>query len=172
MKKLIIILIFFFSQINFGIANTDIVFVDMDIIMNKSKAGVSILNQLKKKNDLISKNFKNDEKKLKDKENKLVAQKNILSDEEFKLNVNKLKLEINDFNKNRNNLINNFNKLKIDYRNKMLKLVNLILIKYSDERSISLILSKKNLVIGIAELDVTDEIIKIVNTEIKEFKIE
>tara|TARA_B100000787_G_scaffold168193_1_gene156471 strand:- start:114 stop:632 length:519 start_codon:yes stop_codon:yes gene_type:complete len=172
MKKLIIILIFFFSQINFGIANTDIVFVDMDIIMNKSKAGVSILNQLKKKNDLISKNFKNDEKKLKDKENKLVAQKNILSDEEFKLNVSKLKLEINDFNKNRNNLINNFNKLKIDYRNKMLKLVNLILIKYSDERSISLILSKKNLVIGIAELDVTDEIIKIVNTEIKEFKIE
>ena len=140
--------------------------------MNKSKAGVSILNQLKKKNDLISKNFKNDEKKLKDKENKLVAQKNILSDEEFKLNVSKLKLEINDFNKNRNNLINNFNKLKIDYRNKMLKLVNLILIKYSDERSISLILSKKNLVIGIAELDVTDEIIKIVNTEIKEFKIE
>ena len=64
MKKLIIILIFFFSQINFGIANTDIVFVDMDIIMNKSKAGVSILNQLKKKNDLISKNFKNDEKKV------------------------------------------------------------------------------------------------------------
>ena len=86
MKKLIIILIFFFSQINFGIANTDIVFVDMDIIMNKSKAGVSILNQLKKKNDLISKNFKNDEKKLKDKENKLVAQKNIISDEKFKLN--------------------------------------------------------------------------------------
>ena len=30
---------------------------------------------------------------------------------------------------------------------------------------------KKNLVIGKTELDITDEVIKIINTEIKEFKI-
>ena len=60
MKKFIIIIFIFFSQINFGIANNSIVFVDMDKIMTTSKPGVSILNQLKKMNAQISKNFNND----------------------------------------------------------------------------------------------------------------
>jgi len=34
-----------------------------------------------------------------------------------------------------------------------------------------MIIAKKNMIIGKSELDITDEIIKIVNTEIKEFKI-
>jgi outer membrane protein len=43
---------------------------------------------------------------------------------------------------------------------------------YSDNKSISLILNKKNLVVGKMELDITDEIIKIINKEIKQFKIQ
>ena len=50
-------------------------------------------------------------------------------------------------------------------------LTNPIIIKFSQDKKLSIILQKKNLVIGIAELDITDEIIKIVNIEVKEFKI-
>ena len=39
------------------------------------------------------------------------------------------------------------------------------------ENEISIILQKKDLIIGKTELDITDEIIKIINVEIKEFKI-
>ena len=171
MKKIIIIFFVFFLQSNFATANISIVFVDMNKIMTKSKPGISILKQLNEKNKKILKNFNNDEKNLKDKETKLVAQKNILSEKEFQSNINKLKLKINEYNKNRKNLINGFNKLKTDNTNKFLTMINLILIKYSEEKSISMIFPKKNLVIGKSELDITDEIIKIVNNEIKEFKI-
>ena len=55
--------------------------------------------------------------------------------------------------------------------NNLLKLINPILIKYSNDKKISIILQKKDLVVAKTELDITDDIIKIVNTEIKNFKI-
>ena len=52
-----------------------------------------------------------------------------------------------------------------------MKLINEILKEYSDKNSISLILQKKNLIIGKNDLDITDKIIKIVDIEITEFTI-
>ena len=53
----------------------------------------------------------------------------------------------------------------------LLKLINPILVKFSNENKISIILQKKDLVIGNIQLDITDEIIEIINVDIKEFKI-
>ena len=61
--------------------------------------------------------------------------------------------------------------LKIENTNNLLKLINPILAKYSTENEISIILQKKDLIIGKIELDITEEIITIINNEIKEFKI-
>ena len=61
--------------------------------------------------------------------------------------------------------------MKIDNTNKLLKLMNPILLKYSDENSISIILQKKDLVVGKIELDITDKVIKVIDSNIKVFKI-
>ena len=53
----------------------------------------------------------------------------------------------------------------------LLKLINPILLKYSDEKEISIILQKKDLVVAKTELDITKDIIKIVNVQVKELKI-
>ena len=108
---------------------------------------------------------------LKEKKTKLVSQKNIISEADFQKKVEKFKVEISEYNKNKDKIIKDFNKLKVNSTNKLLKQINPILIKYSDENSISVILQKKDLVIGKKELDITDEIIKIVNTQVKKFKI-
>tara|TARA_B100000787_G_scaffold6336_1_gene4729 strand:- start:5190 stop:5708 length:519 start_codon:yes stop_codon:yes gene_type:complete len=171
MKKIIIILTFLLSQINFAISDTSIAFVDLDKIVKTSKPGASILKQLNKKNEQILVNFQNEEKNIKKKETKLISQKKMLSDEEFQSKVTKLKIEINKYNDKRIKTINDFKKLKIGSTNNFLKMINPILIKYSDEKSISLIMQKKNLIIGKTELDITDEIIKIINNNIKEFEI-
>jgi len=55
--------------------------------------------------------------------------------------------------------------------NKLLKMINQIITNFSKKKSLSLILHKKNLVTGKTELDISDDIIKIINSEIKEFKI-
>ncbi|MDA9927925.1 OmpH family outer membrane protein [Candidatus Pelagibacter sp.] len=171
MKKFFIILLILLNQVNFVYAEVNIVFVDLNKIMTTSKPGSSILENLNKENDQLLNNFKKDQKKLKDDEIKLISQKNILSEEEFQSKVKKLKIEINTYNENRKKTINDFNILKAETTDKFMKMINSIFIKYSNDKSISMIFDKKNMIIGKSELDITDEIIKIVNNEIKEFKI-
>ena len=171
MRFFLPLLLFFFIINSSAISEQRIVFVDMDRLVSVSKPGSSIFNQLK---DINNKNLiflKNEEKEFKEKEKKLLAQKNIISETDFKINVDQLKSEINNYNQNRNKMIEKFNKLKVENTNNLLKLINPILAKYSTEKKISIILQKKNLIIGKTELDITDEIIKIIDSEIKEFKI-
>ena len=171
MKKFLVILFILLNQVNFVYAEVNIVFVDLNKIMTTSKPGSSILENLNKKNNQLLNNFKKDQKKLKDDEIKLISQKNILSEEEFQSKVKKLKIEINTYNENRKKTIKDFNILKAETTDKFMKMINSIFIKYSNDKSISMIFDKKNMIIGKSELDITDEIIKIVNNEIKEFKI-
>ena len=172
MKKIFIIFFIYLIQYNIVLADTNIVFIDMDRVISTSKAGSSIVKQLSDINKKNSSKFKNDAKILKEKETKLISQKNILSDVEFQSNVNNLKLEIKNYNDNRNKINNDINKLKIDNTNKLLKLINPVMARYSKEKSISLILQKKNLIIGKTELDITDEIIKLIDNDIAQFKIQ
>tara|TARA_B100000767_G_scaffold242468_1_gene239523 strand:+ start:48 stop:569 length:522 start_codon:yes stop_codon:yes gene_type:complete len=168
--SLFVIIITFF-YLNSSIAEEKIVFIDMDRVISTSNPGSSILDQLKLLSENNSILLKKEEKVFKEKEKKLISQKNILSESDFQNNVNKLKIEINDFNLKRNKMIKDFNKLKIDNTNKLLRLINPILLKFSNDKAISFILQKKDLVIGKTELDITDEIIKIINTEIEKFKL-
>jgi Skp family chaperone for outer membrane proteins len=172
MKKFYFLSIFFiFIIYNNVIAEQKIVFVDMDKVVTISKAGTSVLKQLNNISDKNLSLLNKKEKNLKEREVKLISQKNILSESEFESKAQDLQKEINEYSKNRNKLISDFSKLKADNTKKLLKLINPILIKYSIDNSISLILQKKDLIIGKTELDKTDEVIKIINNEITEFKI-
>ena len=168
LSSILFIFLFFTNQ---AYSEQKIAFINMDSVLSTSKSGVSILKQLTDLNNKNLKFLKDEEKKFKEKETKLISQKNILSEAEFKKKIVELKAEINNYNQNRKKIIDDFNKLKIDNTNNFLKLINPILIKFSNEKGISIILQKKNLVVAKTELDITEEIIKIINTEVKEFKI-
>ena len=168
LSSILIIFLFFTNQ---AFTEQKIAFINMDKIISTSKPGSSILKQL---TDLSNKNLKflkNEEKKFKEKEIKLISQKNIISETDFKNKVNELKSEIKNYNQNRNKMLADFNKLKLDNTNSFLKLINPILIKFSNDKEIAIILQKKDLVVAKTQLDITDEVIKIINSEVKEFKI-
>ena len=172
MKKLIsLFLVIFLLFINQVFSETKIVFIDMDKVISTSKSGSSILKQLTNLNKKNLKFLKDEEKKFKEKETKLISQKNIISETDFKNKVNELKSEIKSYNQNRNKMLADFNKLKIDNTNNLLKLINPILVKFSNDKEIAIILQKKDLVVAKTQLDITREVIKIVNSEVKEFKI-
>ena len=157
--------------INQAFSEQKIAFIDMDKVISTSKSGSSILKQLTDLNNKNSKFLKDEKKKFQEKETKLIAQKNILSETDFKNKLNELKSEIKNYNQNRNKMLADFNKLKIDNTNNLLRLINPILVKFSDDKEIAIILQKKNLVVAKTKLDITDEVIKIINSEVKEFKI-
>jgi len=165
------ILVVFLLLTNLAFSEQKIAFIDMDKLISTSKSGSSILKQLTDLNNKNSKFLKNEKKKFQEKEAKLIAQKNILSKTDFQNKLNELKLEIKNYNQNRNKILADFDKLKIDNTNNLLKLINPILVKFSNDQEIAIILQKKDLVIAKTQLDITNEVIKIVNSEVKEFKI-
>ena len=165
------ILIIFLLFTNQAFSEQKIAFIDMDKLISTSKSGSSILKQL---TDLNNKNLdflKKEEKKFKEKETKLISQKNIISEADFQKKIDELKVEIKNYKQNRNKMLADFNKLKINNTNNLLKLINPILVKFSNDKEISIILQKKDLVVAKTQLDITDDVIKIVNSEVKEFKI-
>tara|TARA_B110000114_G_scaffold127086_1_gene133069 strand:- start:183 stop:617 length:435 start_codon:yes stop_codon:yes gene_type:complete len=143
----------------------------MDRVISTSNSGASIFKQLTDLNNKNLKFLKSEEKRFKEKEIKLISQKNIISETDFKNKINELKSEIKEYNQNRTKMIKDFNKLKVNNTNNLLKLINPILVKFSNDKEISIILQKKDLVIAKKELEITDEIIEIVNKNVKEFKI-
>jgi Skp family chaperone for outer membrane proteins len=156
---------------SFSIVNAKIVYVDLDKILATSIAGSSLLKTFKELDQKNIVKFQDNEKDLKSKEDELIAQKNILSEVDFKNKLNKLRAEIKTYNQNRQKVINENNKFKLKNTNKFLMLINPILTKYSDENKISLILKKKDIVIGKSDLDITDKIIELVNKSIKKVEI-
>ncbi len=168
---LFITVFFYFSFFNTIVLANSIVYLDMNKIMNTSKPGISIIEQLNKinKNNLAF--FDKSEKNFKKKEKTLLGQKNILSDDEFTKKVNNLRMEIKAYNKSREDKINKLSQQRLIATNNLLKSINPILTKYSDENSISLIIQKKNLVMGIKKLDITEKILIIINDQIKKTSI-
>ena len=165
MKKIFVFIFFFFAC--FQIQANNLAFVDINLLMTKSIAGVDIekkILQLKKKrNTAISKA----EKIIKTKESDLLAKKNLLNEKDFQAEVAKLKLDINKFNAMRTEQIETVNKKVNDYQIKLLKLIKPILTTYSEQKNISILLQKKNIILGDNSLDITNDIIKIVNKDIK-----
>ena len=171
LKKFLIINLFLvFFTLSYA-EEQKIVYLNVDKIMQQSIAGKSIKKQLE---DLYNKNlekFKKNDETLKNKEKKLIAQKNILSQEDFQKELSSLRKEIINFQKKQVKARDDINKLRIGATNKLISQLSPILQEYAKKNSVSLILQKKNIVMGKKEIEITDEILEITNKEIKNIKI-
>ena len=170
-KKFFIINIFFLI---FNLAFADeqkIVYLNVDKIMQQSIAGKSIKKQLENIYNNNLKKFKKNDEILKNKEKKIIAQKNILSKEDFQKELTGLRTEIINFQKEQVKARDEMNKLRIGATNELIKKLSPILEDYAKKNSISLILQKKNVVMGKKEIEITDDILSIANEKIKSIKI-
>ena len=172
MKKILFLLIIsFFIKINPIFAEINIVYLNMDKIVSDSKAGASMLKQIDSINEVNIKNLKKIQLQLNEEEKKIIAQKNILSDEELQKKIKKLNNDIKNYKKVNKTEARDLAILKKQSVTKLLNLVNPILINFSKEKKISLILNKQNIIMGKNELDITSLILAIVDSKIDQFKI-
>ena len=163
----ILFLIFTFSYAE----EQKIVYLNIDKIMKQSIAGKSIKKQLENVYNKDLNKFKKNDEILKNKEKKIIAQKNILSQEYFQNEISSLRLEIIKFQKEQVKARDDINKLRIEATNKLILKLSPLLEDYAKKNSISLILQKKNIVMGKKEIEITDEILEIANNKIKDIKI-
>ena len=170
-KKFFIINIFFLI-FNLSFAEEQkIVYLNVDKIMQQSIAGKSIKKQLENVYNNNLKKFKKNDEILKNKEKKIIAQQNILSKEDFQKELTGLRTEIINFQKEQVKARDDMNKLRIGATNELIKKLSPILEDYAKKNSISLILQKKNVVMGKKEIEITDDILSIANEKIKSIKI-
>ena len=139
MNKYIILILFFFIVP----AKSEIAYIDINFILNSSEVGKSLNNYIKKISDEKNNKFKNIESELIKKEQSIIAQQNILEKKEFENKITNLSKEVNLYRTNKKKTIDEINNLRIQNSKKILNLINPIITKYVDERSISLVLPKK-----------------------------
>ena len=110
-KKIFFIsfLIYFFNILPLQ-SDDKVTFLNLDAVLNNSKIGKTIVQQLSELNENNSKNFNIEREKIKKKEEDLIAKQNILSKEEFNSKLSDLKKEIDIFNKEKNIKIINYEK--------------------------------------------------------------
>jgi len=168
--KFIFITFFFF---NFNLLKADelISYVDMDLLMNSSEAGKSITSQLTAIHKKTTSELKEIEEKLKKEESNLIKQKKVISNEEFEKKLSLLRNKASDYQKQRKKFNDSINKKKLDATSELISIIQPILAKYSNNNSISIIFQKKNIIIGKTELDITEDVLKILNENHKKIVI-
>ena len=166
-KNLIYILIIFFSTISLSKSNESIAYLDLDYIVQNTKAGKSIINKLKVSKDSALKKFEQKEKALKKVEEDINKQKNVLSNEELKKKISDFRKEISSFRNDREKLINDFNKKKIQEFEKFFQKITPIIGDYVKKENIDIVLDKKNIFLANKNNDITNEIIKLIDEKIK-----
>ena len=166
MKKIFYYTAFFFFILIFQ-SFSEVVYIDINKILNESIAGKKALGELEKnikdKNDF----FLTTEKKLIEEEKKLITQKNILSENEYNKNLLELSNKVKNYNLNKNKKIKELNEKKISYRNKFIELLNPIIAEYASANNIDIVLRKEQMIVGKTELDISNPILSIVNKKIK-----
>ena len=175
MKKLKIllsfVLILYFCVNSNSVFANKIVYINMDKIMQISKAGkeaISKINDQKKKD--VSK-FQKIEKDLKSKEEELISKKNVISAEEFNKKLDSLSKEINNYRKLRQEAIDLSTKSRLNASADFSEKIKPILAEYAKENNIDMIIQKKNIIMGKTDLDITDDILKIVDKKINKLKV-
>ena len=151
--------------------NNKIVYIDMDFLINNSKVGKSLSSQISKLNEANKKNLNNLEKEIKNEDKLISEQKNILSESEIKDKVTILNTKIKNY-QNQLKLNRNFvNENRLKATAKLIESLRPILSEYSKENSISLVLQKKDIIMGKNELNITSDIIKILDETVKKIDI-
>ena len=161
----------FFLNFNLLKANELISYVDMDLLMNSSEPGKSITSQLTAIHKKTTSEFKKIEEELKKEETDLIKQKNVISNEEFEKKLSLLRNKASDYQKQRKKFNDSINKKRLDATSELVSLIQPILAEYANNNSISIIFQKKNIIIGKTELDITEDILKILNENHKKIAI-
>ena len=158
-----LIYFFLFFKIFILSVNAEIAFIDINYILNNSNVGKSLNLHLEKINKSNLQTFTTIENELINKEKVLIAQQNVINEEEFKKKISTLSQEVKKYKDKKNIFQEKLHKTKILNTKKILNMLNPIITDYVEKNSISLVIPKKNIIVGRKKLDITNKIMEILN---------
>ena len=167
-KFIFVLYLLFFAD---NVYSQNIAYANLDSIIQNSNVGKNIISYFNKENNELINEFKNNEKNFREKELSLQNQKNILDANEYSKKIDEIKKEINLFNVEHKKKINQVKIKNDEVLKSLMNEINKILKEFAETNNIDIIFSSNQMLIGKSNLDVTDDLLKIVNKKINNFKI-
>ena len=152
-------------------AEQKVAYLDMKFVLNNSKAGKGAQDFLQKSFKENQKIFLDKENALKNEESDLLSQKTILTKEEYQKKSDNLRKKVIDYQSERRASLEKITTQRAEARQKLIKKLDPILQTYIKENDISLIVDKKNILMGNTDLDITNIIVEKLNKELPSLSI-
>ena len=159
----LLFIFFFFTTQSFS---KNITIVDVNFLIQNSKAGKFIQKTLNDDNKKIIAELNKKGNELKNEEKQIISQKNVLSEEEFRKKIDDYRKNINKHNLEKKNKLEELNKKKALGIAKLLENLNQILVQYSTENNIDLIIDKKYTILTKNEGDITNLVLELLDKKI------
>ena len=170
-KKIFFIFFFLALSLNLSKAEDRVSYLDIDYLLTNTIAGKKLINTLKNQEELKINKFKLNDDNFKNEEKKILAKKNLISQEEINVELKLLQIEFEKYRKKKieeiDNLKNKRNKNIINF----LSLINPIIEKYMSDNSIYMLIDKKNVFIANKNYDITNNLIELIDNQIKNIEI-
>tara|TARA_B100000886_G_scaffold103938_3_gene69133 strand:+ start:2125 stop:2649 length:525 start_codon:yes stop_codon:yes gene_type:complete len=163
----LLILIFFFLNLKPTFAENNIVYLDVQYIIDTSELGIFYKKKIQILQDDIKSTLLKKETIIKKKENSINDKKNVLDKDEINKQIKELNNLLNEYKIQRNKLNQNIVDTKKKYTGEILNILNPLVTSYVDDNNINIVIEKKNVLVGIKSLDITTNILKKFNERVK-----
>jgi Skp family chaperone for outer membrane proteins len=170
-KKTFFIFFFLVLSLNFSDAEDRVSYIDADYLLTNTVAGKKLINTLKKQEELIINKFKSNDDNFKNEEKKILAKKNLISKEEINNELKLLQIEFEKYKKERIEEIDKLKNIRNINIENFLNLINPIIEEYMADNSIYMIIDKKNVFIANKDYDITNNLIELIDNQIKNIQI-
>ena len=167
LSKFIVFFLFLFFFFSTSMSEEKNAFIDIDFLIQNSNVGKRVLKNISDLNQININQLEKKNKSLKELEIQIKNKQKIISKQDFNNEVESFQQKIQDFNNEKNKIVKEFN----DYRKleleKVFKTFNPIISNYMKINSIKILLDSKYIFMGNPDTNVTNDILKIINKEIK-----
>ena len=126
---------------------------------------------MKKKLDNGITSLNKREKSVQDEEKSIISKKKIVTPDEYKKLVNNLRSKVSKLQKDREKLLRDIATQRTKARNDLLRNLNPIIKEYMKEKKIRYVMDKKSLILADENLDITKDIITLLNKKFKTIKL-
>ena len=165
--KVCLYLILFLNFFNISNAEQSVKFVNIDLLVNKTKIGNQMLTKISSLDKENIKKLKSFEKQIKEKQDEIKIKKNVISDMEFEKEVSNLNKKILDFNNQKKTMVEELTNIKNKELNLFFKNIKPVVQNYMNENSIDMIVNSKNIFMGNNKSDITNDLIEKININFK-----
>jgi len=162
-KKYILIFTIYLINIAPLYGSENIVFLDIDYILNNSNLGKSIYIELEKLNKENITKLNAKEKLIKEKQDIINKTKNVTTKEKLEKDIILFNKDVEKYKLEKKKILDEFKIKKNKELDNFLIKINPIIQEYMKTNSIDIILEKNQIFVGNKNKDITSEIIKLIN---------